>query len=102
MDISSETTYNAGNLALDAIADLPKENIDPKNGGNYRIGVVFGEYEVAGTLEDTDTSYILGSFKKRTASGSVATLAEAPDTTNNILTLANFNDALKYDTGDTI
>lgn len=54
---------------------------------------------MAGTLEDSNTSIVNGSYKKRTSSGTIANLS-AVDTTNNILTLANLNDALKFNTGD--
>lgn len=60
---------------MDSIPDLPKENVDPKTKSSYRIGTYGGEYQIAATLEDTKSSYILGSFKKRTSTGTLATLA---------------------------
>lgn len=41
VDISLFTgsLYNAGALAIDSIPDIPKDSIDPKTKGDYRIGV---------------------------------------------------------------
>ena len=61
-----------------------------------------GEYEIAATMEDGNMAYILGSFKKRTSAGTVSPLAGAPDTVNNILTLANYSDSMKFRVGDIV
>ncbi|MDD2516229.1 MAG: prepilin-type N-terminal cleavage/methylation domain-containing protein [Candidatus Gracilibacteria bacterium] len=100
-DLTTSDLYKAGNINFDLFQDI-KDMSDPKTKSSYKIGVYAQDYEVAASLEETNTSYMLGSYKKRTSSGTISSLTGTIDSTNNALDLNNYNDALKFQVGDII
>lgn len=94
--------YKAWWINFNYLIDISKELYDPKTLNSYVIWVYNNVYELASTLEDTNTSYILRSTKKRTSQWTISSLSWTIDTANNYITLLNREDSFKYRSWDLI
>lgn len=99
---SGGTIYRAGEINIESLRDVGKGSIDPKTQKGYSLGVYNNNYEIAGTFEETNMAYILANYKKRTASGTIATLTGTIDTVNFSINLMNYSDVIKFFQGDII
>lgn len=95
-NITWETIYKAWWINFNYLIDLSEELVDPKTFNSYIIWVYKNTYELASSLEETNTSYILRNNKLRTSSWTVSSLKWTIDTINNNITLLNREDTIKF------
>jgi len=102
--LNDHNRYNAWEIVLDTLQDISEDVKDPKTKKNYRMWVYYTtwiaqEYEIACSLEETDASYVLRSFKKRTASWTLSTIVW---TGSSYVQLGSYNDASKFKAWDAL
>ncbi len=94
--------YKAWWINYNYLIDISEELTDPKNFQSYIIWAYWNTYELATTLEETNTSYILRNNKLRTSNWTLSNLTWLIDTINNSITLLNREDGVKYRIWDLI
>lgn len=101
-NISKDMRYKAGWINFDYFKNLTSPLLDPKNRHTYILWIFNNNYEIAGSLEESKTTYLISSYKKRTSSWTITSLGENFDIINNSITLLNKEDAIKFQIWDYI
>lgn len=100
-NIAGVPWYSAWEINFKYLQQINTPLFDPKTLKSYILWVYNTYYEIAGTLENTNSSYILSSFKKRTQENTQA-LIESKDEPNSFITLLNQEDIWFYQINDLI
>jgi len=101
-NLSLNPNYKAWAINFDYLINLSNKLVDPKNKSEYVIWVYNNNYELACSLEETETSYIISSYKKRTSSWTLASLTWTVDISTKSIELLNKEDSIKYQIWDYI
>lgn len=101
-NLSLNSSYKAWSINFDYLVNMSTKLSDPKSKSEYILWVYNNNYEIAWSLEETKTSYIISSYKKRTWSWTLSSLSWSIDTSNNSISLLNKEDSIKYQIWDYI
>ena len=95
-DIVWDSNYKAWSIKFEYLTELNKDILDPKTNDSYIVWVYKNTYELATIMEDTEYAYIIRSNRARTSSWTLSELEWTVDNINNILTLKNIEDSIKF------
>jgi Tfp pilus assembly major pilin PilA len=101
-NLSLNSNYKAWSINFDYLVNISNKLLDPKTKNEYVLWVYNNNYEVTSSLEETKTTYIVSSYKKRTSSWTLISLTWTIDTSNNSITLLNKENSIKYQIWDYI
>lgn len=101
-NLSLNSSYKAWSINFDYLINISNKLFDPKTKNDYVLWIYNNNYEIASSLEETKTSYIVSSYKKRTSSWTIVSLTWTIDASTNSISLLNKEDSIKFQIWDYI
>lgn len=94
--------YKAWDINFLFLKDINEDILDPSLWVSYKLWVFNSNYELWASLEESNTSYLITSSRKRTWTWSISSLTGSIDMLNNKVQLLNIENSLMFEIWDFI